>query len=189
MKNNIILIIVILSFICFGSSVTIDPFIYSVIPPVDYPIRHSVIDEQPTRCFLPPMRTIPARYETIIYEASAKAGIPVEIIVAIIWVESSFRSNAISPIRADGHKDLGICQFNSEFLEWYSEKYNDGVFFDPMDPVVAINIAALHIRWLYERYGHWPDVAMAYNAGFPRIDRNEIPESTWDYLFKIYREQ
>jgi soluble lytic murein transglycosylase-like protein len=54
--------------------------------------------------------------------------------------------------------------------------------------VVAIEIAALHVQFLFERYGNWSDVVMAYNAGMGRVDRNEIPESAWGYLLKIFSE-
>ena len=57
-----------------------------------------------------------------------------------------------------------------------------------MNPVEAVRIAARHIRWLYDRYGLWPDVVMAYNAGFARMDTGSIPESTWEYFLKVYRE-
>jgi hypothetical protein len=29
---------------------------------------------------------------------------------------------------------------------------------------------------------------MAYNAGMGAVDKGEIPDSTWDYLLKIYME-
>jgi hypothetical protein len=55
-----------------------------------------------------------------------------------------------------------------------------------MVPEEAAFIAAKHIHYLYERYGHWPTVCLAYNAGITAVDNDEIPDCSLRYLLKIY---
>jgi len=180
MKKIIFMIAAVLSLIFFDGSVLFERYI---ILPVTKP---QLINTEARKTHLPPMREIPIEYKTIIDKAATETEIPIEIISAILQRESRFSPGAQSPIRENGHRDMGICQFNSQYINWYSERYNGGVVFDPMDAEKAIPVMARHIKWLFERYGHWPDVIMAYNAGFTRIDSGNIPDSAWDYLLKIY---
>jgi hypothetical protein len=186
MKRRFFVIVIFLSLILFGGSAPFD-LAYYIIPPITVPpynlVFGTAIDEAPR---LPSMREIPIEHKAVIDNAIRETGIPIEIIAAILKNESHFSPDAQSPIRENGHRDMGICQFNSQYIEWYSERYNSGVVFDPMNPAEAIPVMARHIKWLYERYGYWPDVVMAYNAGFSRIDSGDIPDSAWDYLLRIY---
>ena len=164
------------------------PYERQITLPIDPgPILFNPPEPFPTP--LPPCRDCPAEYLPIIEKEAENAGIPIEILESIIWVESGFRATAQSPPREDGHRDVGICQFNSKYLDWFSDQYNSGILFDPMDPGEAIRIAALHIRYLYERYGSWPEVCIAYNAGMCAVDRDEIPESSLRYLIRIYERE
>jgi soluble lytic murein transglycosylase-like protein len=189
MKNRILIIVIVLAFFFFGGSVEFDPLFY-ITPPVTVPPYNFVFTanvEKTLEVHLPPMREIPVEHRAIIDAAIKETGVPIEIIAAILHRESQFLPTAKSPIRENGHRDMGICQFNSQFIDWFSDHYNGGVIFDPMNPAEAIPIMARHIKWLYERYGgYWPDVIMAYNAGIVRIDSGDIPDSAWDYLIKIY---
>jgi len=184
MKKIDVLIITIFTIFFFGSSEPINPTAF-IIPPVGPSPYKQHGYKQPVDP-LPLLRTIPQEYEAIINNAAGMAGIPIEIIVAIIWVESEFNPDALSPEREDTYRDMGICQFNFAYLQWYADMYNGGKDFDPMNPKEAIPIMALHLKWLHERYNHWPDAVMAYNAGFARVDSGNIPDCTWNYLFKIY---
>jgi soluble lytic murein transglycosylase-like protein len=134
----------------------------------------------------PPRRNVPVEYQELFETTSA--GIPQSVLESIAFVESGFIKLAKSPVREDGHRDLGMFQFNDKYHQWYSDTYNDGVLFDPFNPEEAIKIASLHIRFLYERYGNWTDVFIAYNAGMSRVDKDVIPESAWNYLEKIYKD-
>jgi len=166
------------------------PYEQKIIPPSDgiSILYQLVMPAEPERCLMPPRRKVPEQYRELFAAASASMGIPPGVLEAIACVESSFRARARSPMRDDGHQDLGMFQFNNRYHGWYSDRYNDGILFDPFNPMEAIWIAAQHIQFLYERYGHWPDVFMAYNAGMSRVDNNDIPESTFNYLRKIYTE-
>ena len=181
MKNKNVLVFL-LFFPLLGSNNTSE---YQIRPPVDVnPFRLWQL-EKPS-C-LPPMRGVPERYSELFEAASEECGIPLEVLAAIAYVESGFKPFAVSPERPNGNRDLGMFQFHSDFLDWLADNYNAGVPFDPFSCAQSVKIAARHINWLYERYGHWPDVIMAYNAGITRIDSGKIPDRTWDYLAAIYR--
>ena len=141
---------------------------------------------EPERIYEPPLRDVPIEYREIFAAAAEGAGIPPWALESIAWAESMFDHKARSPVRDDGHRDLGMFQFNTRYLDWYAEQYNAGAPFDPMIPAEATVIAAKHIRFLYERYGQWSDVFLAYNCGYGAVDRNEIPDSSFAYLIKIY---
>jgi hypothetical protein len=182
-------VLIALSLIFFGGSLEFDP-LYYITPPVTEPpylMFNQVVIETPVpEPCLPPMKEIPIEYRAVIDSAIKETGIPIEVVAAILQRESQFYPDAQSPTRENGHRDMGICQFNSQYIEWYSDQYNGGVVFDPMNPAEAIPVMARHVQWLYERYDYWPDVIMAYNAGFAKIDSGDIPESAWNYLLKIY---
>ena len=182
--------LIILSTILFLSSGTSLPlYELAIDPPVGPALNRDIFHiPEPEKNSEPPRRNVPEQYQALFTAASAGMGLPPGVLESIAHVESGFRANAQSPIRCDGYSDLGMFQFNDQYLGWYSHVYNGGILFDPFDPDEAIWVAARHVRFLYERYGHWPDVVMAYNAGMDRIDKNEIPDSAWDYLLKIYRE-
>jgi soluble lytic murein transglycosylase-like protein len=158
-----------------------------VIPPESGAFQRYLMQVEPVHCLIPPQRIVPERYQEMFMAAAMYVGIPPGVLEAIADVESNFRAWARSPMRDDGHRDLGMFQFNDRYHEWYSDRYNDGILFDPFDPAVAIRVAALHVHFLYNRYGHWPDVFLAYNAGMSRVDNNDIPASAFNYLAKIYR--
>jgi soluble lytic murein transglycosylase-like protein len=114
------------------------------------------------------------------------AGMPPGVLESIAFVESGFEPAAMSSLRESGRQDLGLFQFNSAYLAWYAETYNAGMPFDPLSPQEVILVAARHIRFLYDRYGHWPTVCLAYNAGITAVDHDKIPDGSIRYLLKIY---
>jgi len=177
--------IFILMYFCILLFCSVKPYEQQIVLPAETVMRIYEIEQE--RCLVPPMRNVPERYKAMFADASLSAGIPPGVLEAIADVESNFKPWAQSPARNDGHSDQGMFQFNNKYHKWYSDNYNDGVLFDPFNPHEAIRIAALHIKFLYERYGHWPDVFMAYNAGMGRVDKNIIPDSAYVYLSRIYR--
>ena len=176
-KNPGFLLLVLLPL--FGSSSFIE---YQIIPPEN---PAGLRQKQVSSC-LPPHRAAPEQYRVFFESASREEGIPQEILENIAWAESRFKPWAISSLREDGSRDMGMFQLNSSYQSWFEEHYNAGNPFNPLSPKEAVTIASRHIKWLYERYGHWPDVVMAYNAGYPRIDSGNIPEGAWKYLMAIY---
>jgi len=162
------------------------PYEHLITPPTDRPVYRQ---EQEQKKPGPPRRMVPEEYRDLFTAAAAFAGIPPGALESIAWAESRFCPEAKSPERDDECRDLGMFQFNSRYLGWYADRYNSGVPFDPMDTEEAIYIAAQHVRFLYECYGRWGDVFLAYNAGIGAVNRDEIPESAIRYLLKIYEEK
>ena len=89
-----------------------------------------------------------------IVEASAKAeGLPAEFFTKLIWRESSFRPNAVSPAGAQG-----VAQFMPGTA-------NERGLIDPFDPAAAIPASAKFLNELKLRFGNLGLAAAAYNAG------------------------
>jgi soluble lytic murein transglycosylase-like protein len=135
---------------------------------------------------LPPERKVPAKYRADFETASRDAGIPPSVLESIAHAESKFNAYSLSPPREDGTQDLGMFQLHSRYLDWFSQQYNEGKPFDPMNPKEAVHIAARHIKSLYNKLGVWPDVVIAYNAGSSVLATGRIPDSAWDYLMRVY---
>jgi soluble lytic murein transglycosylase-like protein len=169
-----------LSVIFFSGSL---PYEYRIDPPCT-PFRYK--PEEPKAAFIPARRAVPKEYRSLFDAAARSAGIPVGVLESIAFVESGFEPAAMSPLEESGRRDLGMFQFNSTYLTWYAEAYNAGIPFDPLSPEEAVTVAARHLRFLYDRYGHWPTVCLAYNAGMAAVDKDEIPDSSFRYLMKIY---
>jgi hypothetical protein len=183
MKKSIAIIILLYCMIYLGSSLPYKPWIE---PPVE--ANPFIYDRyrEPEKTLVPPRREVPEKYRAIFDAAAGSAGIPLGVLESIAFVESGFYPAAKSPLRENGRRDLGMFQFNSHYLLWYADTYNSGIPFDPMVPGEAALIAAKHIRYLYERYNHWPTVCLAYNAGMAAVDKEEIPDCSFRYLIKIY---
>jgi soluble lytic murein transglycosylase-like protein len=162
-----------------------EPYEQLILPPCTPVIYRT--EKEPERTPVPPRRAVPPEYRSIIDEAAAFAGVPPGVLESIAFVESRFNPSAVSPPGAGGC-DLGMFQFHSTYLAWYAETYNGGIAFDPMVPREAAPVAARHIRFLYDRYGHWPAVCLAYNAGMAAVDNDRIPDRSFRYLQKIYED-
>jgi soluble lytic murein transglycosylase-like protein len=171
--------------IYLGSSLPYEP---RIEPPVETQPVIFNRQREPERTLVPPRREVPKEYRAIFDATASSAGIPLEILESIAMIESGFRPDALSPPRSDGIRDRGMFQFNDRYLQWYANTYNGGIPFDPMEPAEAVPIAAKHIRYLYERYNHWPTVFLAYNAGMTAVDNDEIPDCSYRYLIKIYED-
>ncbi|HSI41101.1 MAG TPA: lytic transglycosylase domain-containing protein [Xanthobacteraceae bacterium] len=116
--------------------------------------------------------------ETIcrLVEASAAAqGLPVDIFTRLIWRESSFRGDAVSPKGAQG-----IAQFMPGTAA-------ERGLADPFDPETALPAAATLLAELWRRLGNLGLAAAAYNAGPTRVRKwlagdGGLPLETRDYL-------
>jgi soluble lytic murein transglycosylase-like protein len=143
---------------------------------------------EPEAVTIPPRRNVPEEYRQLFNTTAEIYNIPPGILESIAFVESGFDPTVVSPMRESSRQDLGMFQFNSSYLTWYAETYNAGIAFDPLSPRDAVIVAAKHILFLYDRYGHWPTVCLAYNAGMAAVDKDEIPDCSFRYLIKIYEE-
>jgi soluble lytic murein transglycosylase-like protein len=185
MKKSMRAIIMLYCILYFGSSL---PYELQIRPPAEtHPFIYNRQREQ-EKALVPPRREVPEEYRAIFDAATSSSSIPPGALESIAFVESGFDPAAVSPMSENGRQDLGMFQFNSQYLSWYAETYNKGIVFDPLSPREAAMVAAKHLRFLYGRYNHWPTVCLAYNAGMMAVDNDEIPDCSFRYLIKIYED-
>jgi hypothetical protein len=113
-------------------------------------------------------------------ESSARTqGLPVAFLTRLIWRESSFRADVISPAGAQG-----VAQFMLRTADEHG-------LADPFDPEKAIPKAAELLVDLKRRFGNL-GLAAAYNAGSNRVavwleGHGNLPTETRDYVLAITR--
>ena len=108
-------------------------------------------------------------------EAAEASGIPVPFFARLLWQESRFKSNEVSPAGAQG-----VAQFMPETA---AEVGLD----DPFDAMKALPASARFLRKLRDDFGNLGLAAAAYNAGPGRIQKwlareSELPRETRDYV-------
>ncbi|MBS7540789.1 lytic transglycosylase domain-containing protein [Ancylobacter lacus] len=128
---------------------------------------------------------IPARAETVIealcriVDTSAAArGLPGDFFTRLIWRESTFRTDAVSPKGAQG-----IAQFMPGTA-------SERGLADPFDPESALPASARLLAELRARFGNLGLAAAAYNAGAARVERwlagqGALPLETQAYVLFI----
>ncbi len=126
----------------------------------------------------PPVAEGPKTICAAIEAAAAEHDLPVEFFTRLIWKESTFRPEAMSPKGAQG-----IAQFmpGTAALRQLS---------DPFDPKEAIPASARYLKDLAARFGNLGLAAAAYNAGERRVadwlaGDAGLPWETRDYVLAI----
>lgn len=120
-----------------------------------------------------------------------------DLFVYMSMIESGFATNSVSSKNA-----VGIWQFMKETAKQYNLDVNSD-FDERLDPVLATSAAMRYMHKLYQDFGKWYLVAMAYNCGEGRLkkgiaragtddisvlmreDADYIPKETRFYLKKI----
>ena len=130
------------------------------------------------RAAAPLLMSLGSSYEPLIREHSILQGIRVDLVRAVIQVESAFNPRAISPKGA-----MGLMQLMPATAARF------GVI-DPFNPAENIRAGASYLRQLLDRYDHNEELALAaYNAGPLAVDRHgsQIPpyKETQDYVQRI----
>jgi Transglycosylase SLT domain/SPOR domain len=114
-------------------------------------------------------------------ESSARTqSLPVAFLTRLIWQESSFRPNTISPAGAQG-----IAQFMPKTAD-------ERGLANPFDPEEAIPKSAELLADLKQRFGNLGLAAAGYNAGPLRVanwlaGHGNLPTETRDYVLTITR--
>jgi hypothetical protein len=115
---------------------------------------------------------------SLIDAAADRHDLPVEFLTRLIWKESRFRQDAVSPKGAQG-----IAQFmpGTAALRGLA---------DPFDAGAAIAASADYLRDLSNRFGNLGLAAAAYNAGERRVSdwragTGGLPYETRDYVISI----
>ena len=115
-------------------------------------------------------------YQQLIRQEAKTSGVPANLIQSVIQVESSFRETVVSPKGAQG-----LMQLMPATAERFGVK-------DAFNPQQNIRGGTQYLRWLYQRYQHWPLVLAAYNAGEQKVDKyGGIPpyRETQHYVRKV----
>lgn len=117
---------------------------------------------------------------TLIEAAAEANGIPIGFFTRLLWKESRFRSDALSPKGAQG-----IAQFMPGTAA-------ERGLLDPFDPAAAIPASAGLLADLEARFGNLGLAAAAYNAGAQRVSdwladtaARSLPRETQDYVLSI----
>lgn len=115
---------------------------------------------------------------TLIEAAAKTHRLPVEFLTRLIWKESRFRPDAVSPKGAQG-----IAQFmpGTAALRKLA---------DPFDPIEAIPASAHYLRDLADEFGNLGLAAAAYNSGEKRVEgwmagTRGLPWETRDFVLSI----
>ncbi|MDI3470648.1 MAG: hypothetical protein OJF62_002711 [Pseudolabrys sp.] len=128
---------------------------------------------------LPPHRAVPHEIVCEALEAAAERNkVPAPFLIRLIWQESGFNQNAVSPVGAQG-----VAQFMPETA---SSRGLD----DPFNPLQSVRASARLLRDLIDRFGNLGLAAAAYNAGSKRVQdwlakRGSLPQETRDYVKRI----
>ena len=114
----------------------------------------------------------------VLSEAAEENDLPTPLFKRLIWQESRFRSNVVSPVGAKG-----IAQFMPGTAAERGLQ-------NPFDPFQALPASAAFLRDLVEQFGNFGLAAAAYNGGPGRVSRwlagkGVLPRETRDYVIQI----
>jgi hypothetical protein len=114
----------------------------------------------------------------MIEAAAARHGIPSDFFTRLLWKESRFQSDALSPKGAQG-----IAQFMPDTAA-------ERGLLDPFDVATAIPASASYLADLKAQFGNLGLAAAAYNAGPQRVsdwlaDESGLPYETQDFVLSI----
>lgn len=115
---------------------------------------------------------------TLIAASADDNDLPRSYLARLIWTESRFDVNAVSPVGA-----RGVAQFMPETA------YRRGLR-DPFDPEQAIPASAAYLSELRSDFGNLGLAAAAYNAGEDRVTRwvagsSFLPLETENYVLSV----
>jgi soluble lytic murein transglycosylase-like protein len=108
------------------------------------------------------------KVEKIIIAAAHKVEVPQQLLLAVCWIESEYKSNL--PEKLDGHTpSYGICQVKLETAQFMDKfyKHKNKVTVEKLrDPYINAFYAAKYIQWQLNQYGNdWKKAVAAYNRG------------------------
>jgi soluble lytic murein transglycosylase len=107
-----------------------------------------------------------SRVSVAIAAESSRADLPLELVLAVIQVESSGYNFAVSPVGA-----MGLMQLMPATAEGVARRIGLRWVGSPMlfDPVSNVQLGVLYLRELVDRYGSLTTALAAYNWGPTRI--------------------
>lgn len=129
---------------------------------------------------LPPTKPKLTRLEIChaISEVAETQHLPAPFLVSLIWQESRFDENAVSPVGAQG-----IAQFMPQIAHSFGLD-------NPFEPLKALTASARMLRGLVDQFGNLGLAAAAYNGGSGRVEnwlarKAKLPKETRTYVIRV----
>ena len=130
------------------------------------------------------------KFRGAIESASAKTGMPAEMLAAQIWQESRGNLEAVSTNGGNGLTDTGLMQVNPNTFGELQAKHPELQGKNLSDPETNILAGAFYMKDMKEQFGSDELALRAYNSGPNGVDRSNpdaIPAGTGDatYVQKV----
>ncbi|MBN8228428.1 transglycosylase SLT domain-containing protein [Corallococcus macrosporus] len=130
------------------------------------------------------------KFRGAIESASAKTGMPAEMLAAQIWQESRGNLEAVSTNGGNGLTDTGLMQVNPNTYGELQAKHPELQGKNLSDPETNILAGAFYMKDMKEQFGSDELALRAYNSGPNGVDRSNpdaIPAGTGDatYVQKV----
>ena len=145
-----------------------------------------------------PIFSLPAEWESYFREQCSRAGVPVEIAMAILMVENPGLDPAVvSKENPNGTRDYGLWQLNSRYLwsDFVLRYWHNLEPFRWDDPFHNTYLAVKHLQWLYSIFCTDPvpqsksyNVIVAYNCGFVAVLSGKVPAASANYAALVVRQ-
>ncbi len=102
--------------------------------------------------------------EQCFHDASAKNDVPMSLLLAVAFTESSFKANSLNKNK-NGTHDYGLMQINSI---WSKDAKRHGFSWEKIkkDPCTNVMFGSFILKQNKKRLGSWSKAIGAYNAGF-----------------------
>jgi hypothetical protein len=114
----------------------------------------------------------------IILGEAAASDIPPALAFALCWEESRYTVRAVSAKNLNGSIDRGLFQLNNLSFP----KLKEADFFNPE---TNARYGMRHLRWCLDTAGSEIAGLAMYNAGANRVQSNNTPKRTLDYVSRI----
>lgn len=129
-------------------------------------------------------------YRNAIESASAKTGVPANMLAGQIWQESRGNLEAVSTNGGNGLTDTGLMQVNPNTYGELQAKHPELQGKDLSTPENNILAGAYYMKDMKEQFGDWKTALRAYNSGPNGVDKsnlNALPAGTGDatYVDKV----
>ncbi|MFB1485312.1 lytic transglycosylase domain-containing protein [Corallococcus sp. RDP092CA] len=130
------------------------------------------------------------KFRSAIESASAKTGMPAEMLAAQIWQESRGNLEAVTTNGGNGLTDTGLMQVNPNTYKELQAKYPELQGKDLADPETNILAGAYYMKDMKAQFGSDELALRAYNSGPNGVDKSNpdaIPAGTGDatYVQKV----
>lgn len=115
----------------------------------------------------------PANIQTVLQNASNSSGVPLNILQAVAFQESSYNPNAVSSAGAQGLMQLMPATAKSLGVS------------NSFDPQQNADAGASYLASLYKQYGDWNTALIAYNEGPGNLQNQGPFQSSQNYASSI----